>query len=149
MRLWVASEQEKPALARAYSAYMAELVPLEHQQTPDPYFDTYWQEPGDRFPYLFGDDAACGFAFVRRPEEPDLDFEMAEFCVYPDGRRHGIGTRILPELFKRHPGRWELSALMTNAAGLAFWPSALTSAKVKDLRMQDDDVSRIFRFSAT
>ncbi len=61
-----------------------------------------------------------GFAFVRLPEEPDLDFEMAEFCVYRAGQRTGIGSAVLPLPFHRHPGRWEVSVLMTNDKGLAF-----------------------------
>ncbi|ABD52966.1 hypothetical protein [Jannaschia sp. CCS1] len=149
MRLWLVSAQDKPALAQAYSAYMAELVPHEVQITPDPYFDLYWQEPSDRFPYVFGDGKPEGFAFIRRPDEPDLEFEMAEFCIYTAGRRSGIGTHILRDISKRHPGRWEVSVLMTNAAGLAFWPKALRATKVQDLRMQEDDISRDYRFTAT
>ncbi|WP_461428747.1 GNAT family N-acetyltransferase [Gymnodinialimonas sp.] len=145
--MWLASEAEKADVSEAYAAYMAELVPQETRQTPDPYFDLYWQAPRDRFPYLFGDAGPLGFAFVRGLDEPDLDFEIAEFCVYPVARRRGVGTRILPALLSAHPGRWEVSVLMTNAAGLAFWPSALRGAGVQNLRICEDEISRDFRFT--
>ncbi|OAN69269.1 hypothetical protein A8B78_05345 [Jannaschia sp. EhC01] len=147
MRLWLAEVAEKPALARSYAAYMAELCPGD-ATTNDPYFERYWQEPSARFPYRFGNDAPQGFAFVRIPQEPDLDFEMAEFCVDPVHRRHGLGVAILPLLFARHPGRWEVSVLMSNGAGLAFWPKALRKAAVQDLRMREDDIARDYRFTA-
>lgn len=127
---------------------MAEIVPEEEDPaTSDAYFERYWQEPGVRFPYLFGHDTPEGFAFVRIPEEPELDFEMAEFCVYPAHRRCGLGAAVLPLLFARHPGRWEASVLQTNALGLGFWPAALQRAGAIDLRYREDDISRDYRFS--
>ena len=89
---------------------------------------------------------ACGFAFIRRLEEPDLDYEIAEFCVFPPHRKRGFGTRVLPQLFARHPGRWEASVLMTNQSGLGFWPVALKRAQVQSLRYREDAIARDFRF---
>ena len=146
MRVWLASPTEKPALEVAYTAYTAALLPDEAPRRPDPYFDLYWQEPATRFPYLFGDDSACGFAFIRKLEEPDLDYEIAEFCVFPPHRKRGFGTRVLPQLFARHPGRWEASVLMTNQSGLGFWPVALKRAQVQSLRYREDAIARDFRF---
>ena len=148
MKLWLATKDEKPALAPAFSVYMAELC-----TDPDPaeergYFDLYWQETSDRFPYLFGQDTLQGFAFVRRPEEEDLDFEMAEFCVFPAHRRAGIGLAIFKSLLERHPGQWEVSVLLTNTAGLSFWPRALRGAGVQDLAMRDGPLARDYRFTA-
>ncbi|WP_224816520.1 hypothetical protein [Hasllibacter sp. MH4015] len=147
LSIWPATVHDKPTLARAYADYMAEIVPGQNPANSAPYFNDYWQEPTRRFPYLFGYDTPAGFAFVRDPEEPDLDFEMAEFCVYPGHRRTGLGTRVLPLIFDVHPGRWELCILRTNVAGLAFWPPALTKARVRDLRMREDETSRDYRFS--
>lgn len=147
MKVWLASEQEKRALAPAFTNYMAELCPDGDTTDDFPYLNRFWQEPSDRFPYLFGADTPQGFAFIRKPEEPDLDFEMAEFCVFPAHRRHGIGVAVLPLLLDRHPGQWEVSVLMSNQAGLAFWPMALRGAAVRDLGMQDGDIARDYRFT--
>lgn len=148
LRVWVASERDKPALATTYAAYMAEIVPLEIPARNAPYFDTYWQNPDLRLPYLFGDDTVQGFAFVHVLKEPDLDFEMAEFCVYPAFRNEGLGTAALSLVLAHHPGRWEASVLNTNALGQAFWPAALKRLGVRELRYMEDGVARDYRFTA-
>lgn len=148
MKLWLATEDDKPALAFAFTSYMAELSPDADPAEDQPYFDLYWREPSDRFPYLFGHDTPQGFAFVRKPEEDDLDFEMAEFCVFPAHRRGGIGLSIFEMLLQRHPGQWEVSVLLSNRAGLSFWPMALRGAFVQDLGMRDGPVARDYRFTA-
>lgn len=150
MALWRADVGDKPALSQAFAAYAAVLCPDDAIPTPDPYFESYWNVNSNRIPYLFGpDDPArkpLGFVFVIQSQEPDLDFEMAEFCVEACFRKNGIGTTVLPLVFARHPGRWELSVLRTNADGLAFWPRALARLAVDDLTVADDPVARTFRF---
>ena len=147
IRIWLANDDEKSALAQAYAAYTDELLPDGAPHLPDTYFERYWQEPDIRFPYLFGLTSPQGFAFVRYPEEPEIDVEMAEFCVAKSNRRTGVGTSILPVLFAKHPGRWEISILQTNATGLAFWPEALRAAGVQKLRYLEEDHARTYRFT--
>ena len=147
MRMWRATLDDKPALTRAYAAYLTELLPTRDPHEPDPYFDLYWSEPDSRFAYLFGDGEPQGFAFVRIPKEPDIDFELAEFCIAPNHRRKGRGTAILPHLFARHPGRWDLGILLSNAAGLAFWPQALKAAQVRDVQKFESDGAISYEFS--
>lgn len=147
MRLWRAEVVEKPAFARAYATYMAELSPDGDTAKDQRYFDLYWQEPTKRFPYLFGDTAPRGYAFVRKPDEPDVDYEMAEFCVYPLRRRQGIGRQVLPLLLKAHPGRWKASVLLSNTVGLRFWPAASQAARVQGLRWIEGDITWDYRFT--
>lgn len=147
LRVWRASAQERAALFKTYAAYMAEIVPQENPAESASYFESYWQEPGRHIPYLFGAQDAQGFAFVQALEDPELDFEMAEFCVYPAFRGQGLGTAALRLILADHSGRWEASVLHTNAMGKGFWPEALSRAGVVELRYRDDDVARDYRFS--
>ncbi|CAI8886639.1 MULTISPECIES: GNAT family N-acetyltransferase [Pseudomonas] len=115
-----ALESEKAHFEAMLPGYLRELgVEGEY-----PYLPLYWQEPG-RFAYLLlveGDIA--GFALVRQQQEL-TEYELAEFYVASDYRLAGVGHAAAQALFALHSGRWELSVLADNLAGLRFWPKVL------------------------
>ena len=70
-----------------------------------PYLDAYWQEDS-RYPcLLYADDQLAGFALVR--QEDNL-WSVAEFYVLPEFRRRGTGMECAAEIFRKHPGLWEI-----------------------------------------
>jgi predicted acetyltransferase len=83
-----------------------------------PYLDAYWRE-SERHPYLLlSDRKIAGFAFVRREGN---HWEMAEFYVLPEFRRHGLASVFARDIFRKHPGEWRIDFNKHNKAGDALW----------------------------
>jgi predicted acetyltransferase len=115
-----AAHTEQPLLAAMLPDYLRELgADIDY-----PHLSRYWQESG-RYPYLIlNQQQPVGFALVRKLE-PATTLEMAEFYIARPWRKYGIGKSAVQALFKLHPGRWQLSVLADNPAGLAFWLSVV------------------------
>jgi len=90
----------------------------------------YYSEPG-RHPFLLRSHGKlAGFAFVRKTPAvtgEETVWDMAEFFVLRAYRRHGVGSAIAHQLFRRFPGRWEVRVMQSNQAGRAFWQRAIAS----------------------
>ena len=71
-------------------------------------------------PYLFlGDERPLGFAFVRALDTPVR--VLNAFFVVRGARRLGIGTRVVRDVLRRHPGNWEIPFQDENPAAARFW----------------------------
>ena len=82
---------------------------------------TPFLEPdGDRAAYvLYRGANPVGLACVSGvSSQPRL---MAEFFVVHGLRRHGAERAAAEELFRRHPGTWEIPFQEANAAAARFW----------------------------
>lgn len=70
----------------------------------------------------------AGFALVSRGSllSGDRDvWDMAEFFVLKRYRRAGVGVKAAHEIWRRHPGRWEVRVLEANAPAQRFWQVAV------------------------
>ena len=89
----------------------------------------YWSEPG-RHPFLVRiDGKLAGFALVKRGSEisnREHVWDMAEFFVVRRYRRHGFGTQIAHDVWKRFPGAWEVRVMQSNVSALRFWGHAIS-----------------------
>lgn len=147
LQIRLASFREKKVIAPLLEAYLRDLSVFGLIVLPYRYFDHYWQEPGERLPYLIEqDEKIVGFAFVRADPEPDIDFQMAEFCILADHRRTGIGALATSILLHRHPGRWNLAAFRKNIPACIFWPRAITEAGAEDLEAEAEGQNIRFTF---
>lgn len=148
MKLRLATMKDKPELGRLLEVYLRELSAYGPVEMPYRFFDAYWQEPGRRWPYLFGEgDGTAGFAFVRLVDGSGSVFEMAEFCVLPEQRRRGVGVAAARAVFKRHPGSWSLGVLRENEAGRRFWAGVLGADPVRDVVLNESDMGSVYRFA--
>jgi predicted acetyltransferase len=103
-----------------YSEYMGWDTD-EHGAFGYRYLDHYWTEP-DRHPFFIRVDGhLAGFALVRAGTPHD----MAEFFVMRKYRRTGAGRQAAAMVFAGFPGEWQVRQLAENAAGTAFWHSAI------------------------
>ena len=93
-------------------------------------FANYWGRPGKHvwpaawrgFPFLIRvDGRPAGFALVRRLSETPAIYDMGEFFVGRQQRRHGIGRRVATALFDRFAGHWEVREMPSNLTAQAFW----------------------------
>jgi predicted acetyltransferase len=87
-----------------------------------PYLDDHWRE-SVRHPYLLlCDNEIAGFALVRKAEEhPEKHWEIAEFYVLPEFRRHGLATSCAIDIFKKHQGKWRIEFNKNNHASRVLW----------------------------
>jgi predicted acetyltransferase len=85
-----------------------------------PWFDFYWTEPGQRWPFwaTLGEQIA-GLALVRFDEAGWR--EISRFYVLPSFRRRGVGLHFAHRLLSRFPGQWRLNQACRNATAVAFW----------------------------
>jgi len=97
----------------------------------------YWREP-NRHPFLVKvDGKIAGLVLVKRGSEISGDettWDMAEFFVVRRHRRHGIGTDIAQEIWRRYPGHWEVRVMESNPAGRKFWERATSKFTGKPIR---------------
>ncbi len=143
---------EEKSLVRGFLVdYLRELKVSEDLLENYPFFDSYWND-ADKYPYLIdtGGEQPVGFAFIERKSYLGMavDFSIAEFYILPVYRRHGFASKALQEIFKLHPGQWELSVLNHNTSALSFWPGALKKCAAKDVEVIDRELTRVLRFSA-
>ncbi len=89
-----------------------------------PYLDDYWTE-NQRYPYLlYGNNRVAGFALVRRGRG---QWEMAEFYVLPEFRRCGLGIGCAIDIFREHPGKWEIHFNKHNRSSRILWQKLANS----------------------
>lgn len=129
-----ASLKQKPILEKLLREYLLELHSVDKEISVDikdyKYFDLYWIEP-ERIPYLiFVEEELAGFAFVNEYsilEENKGAKAIAEFFILPEFRNSGIGEKAAFIVFNRFPGKWEVTVMKENKAGLKFWEKVVVS----------------------
>ena len=102
------------------SLYTGEVPDSQGQYSNGKYFDLYWSD-GHRHPYILEvkEGEVLGFALVRQLDEDTNS--IAEFYIQPECRRLGLGRWFAASIFRRHPGRWVVAELESNAPAIAFW----------------------------
>lgn len=134
-RLYRALIEEKNTFAHLMQYYFYDFSEFVDMDVEDdglygsyPYLDSYWMEPGVRFPYLMKVNGKnAGFALVRQIQTREKTyFSMAEFFIMKKYRRSGVGKRAAMELFDLHPGAWEVFQLETNLPAQRFWNKVIS-----------------------
>lgn len=85
-------------------------------------FKKYFIEK-DRHPFLIRvDKELAGFVLLNKIGTiPDIDWNLGEFFVLAKFQQQGVGQQVAKQLWRRFPGKWEISALPQNERGLHFW----------------------------
>ena len=118
---------EKPLLWKLLQDYLgAEAFEGSERYKDDqgnwkyPYFDQYWEE-STRFPFfILYESAVCGFVLIRILAN-DVH-SVAEFYVFRDHWRKGIGSRAMQLVLERFPDKkWKISYLHHNLRAAGFW----------------------------
>jgi predicted acetyltransferase len=130
-----AERDQEPALANLLQLYaydFSEFQKVElgadgrfvYQQLP-----LYWSDP-ERHPFLVWiDGKPAGFVLVKRDSGVSDDttvWDMAEFFVLRKWRRHGVGTRVAHDVWRRFPGRWQIRVMEANVGARQFWHRAIS-----------------------
>ncbi|WP_282033902.1 GNAT family N-acetyltransferase [Metabacillus indicus] len=92
---------------------------------PYAYLDKYWVEEG-RFPYLIVHNGEfAGFALVRFDLSENV-YSIAEFFILKKFRRNSLGTTAAHDLFRLHPGKWEVTQIERNVPARRFWEKTIS-----------------------
>ncbi|MEW5721990.1 MAG: GNAT family N-acetyltransferase [Thermodesulfobacteriota bacterium] len=66
--------------------------------------------------------ARAPFAYVS----PGRDYRLGEFFIQESHRRQGLGLVAAREVFRRRPGRWEVTQISSNRPAVLFWRRVIT-----------------------
>ncbi len=116
--------------------------------------------------YFEEDDCKCymimvgkevaGFILLNKVATSDyVDWNIAEFFIIAKFQNQGIGTKAAKELWKEHPGSWEISVLPENIPAKTFWKKVLKECakkgyteSVKEIDYDKEQPKRVI-FNAT
>jgi len=153
--LKLAEVGDRPVLESLLNAYLTELRTLVHgdwDPAAYPWIELQWSELG-RYPFIIlHEGTAAGLALIRCPLSTKNGLhQVAEFYLAPQHRGQGLAAHAATTLFKRFPGKWELTAHEQNDRAIAFWTrviASVTQQPMRQRRLHSDDATRIhFLFS--
>jgi len=131
--------ETRPVVERLWQLYRHDLSEfrdsqldengLFHTRPLEPFLD----DDPDRRGYLFYRDARpVGLALVAGvAAEPRV---LHEFFVVRRVRREGVGGAAIRELFRLHPGTWEIAFQENNTAAARFWRGIAAATADDDWR---------------
>jgi len=145
-----ATIEEKQVIRNLLQPYLDELSHFPDQDADykdedgiyyHPYLDAYWRER-ERYSYLlYSDHTISGFALVRQEHEL---WEMAEFYVLPEFRRHGLALTCATDIFNKHPGKWKIGYNKHNQPSRALWQKLAERLSKGDILIGELDESHDF-----
>jgi predicted acetyltransferase len=150
--------RDVPIVRRLVQLYVYDLVgerwgvEADGTYAPRRWHRHFWRRHGRHHFIVRVNGRPAGFALVR--EMPAVDGvpsrEMTEFFVLKTYRRAGVGTRVARALFRRFPGRWEVSVLTWNVIARPFWRRVIrrvaVGPAVTRARRQGDLTSLVWCF---
>ena len=115
----------------------------------------YWREPR-RKPFLARvENKLAGFALVTRGpglSENTEVWDMAEFFVLRRYRHRGVGAELAEQIWRLHPGKWQIRVRSNNRPALKFWQSAIAKFAQSPATSQDFEVQeapwKLFSFQS-
>lgn len=125
------AEQHKSVLANLIQLYRYDFSEIRgydltaHGTFVYRYLDHYFTEHTREACFITADDALAGFTTTRRLDGGIR--EVSEFFVVRRHRRHGIGQTAAHQMFRRHPGPWQLAFDHANHPAAQFWPRVTAS----------------------
>ena len=85
------------------------------------YLDHYFTDDTREACFITADGALAGFTMTRRLDDEDIR-AVSEFFVVRHYRRRGVGQAAAHQMFRRHPGPWQLTFDHANHHAARFWP---------------------------
>jgi predicted acetyltransferase len=157
-----ASAEEEPIVANLLELYihdLSEFIELTMQSNGRfeyPWLADYWVDQ-NRFPFLVKVDGnLAGFVLVHCPQaltQAGQIWDVAEFFIIRGLRRRGIGRAVAHEVWRRHPGAWEVRVRETNVLARPFWVATIASftgsAPIEQSIQQGEKRWHIFSFVST
>lgn len=127
--------EDKSLLVRLMELYNYEFTQYDNADINEygyygyPHIDDYWNEEG-RFPYLIRvDGKIAGFALIcphcLYSSEKNAHC-FGEFFIMFKYRGKGVGKYVATQLFRNHPGTWEVCYMQNNLPAGKFWKKIIS-----------------------
>lgn len=166
LRLERLRTRDHPLLRRLYDAYLEELTSFGASYRRRANGRWEYRPPGgswgpDHLPYWLAEGRehlvllfrlrgeGIGFAMIGlRPAvwmSPATDACISELYVVPGARREGIAEAAVRRIFRRWPGRWEISEVSGNEPAIAFWRHTVerfTGGRYQELTLRGGPTQR-------
>ncbi|MEJ2131628.1 MAG: GNAT family N-acetyltransferase [Gammaproteobacteria bacterium] len=95
-----------------------------------------WGDQGETVYLLYVDTLPSGFAIIglgsRIDDRPDV-WDMHEFFVIRRHRRSGLGSWLATEIWRKHPGTWDVRVVKPNTGALSFWTGTVNAAARRNI----------------
>ncbi|HAT9060362.1 TPA: GNAT family N-acetyltransferase [Legionella pneumophila subsp. pneumophila] len=120
-------------------------------------FKNYFEAPTRKAFLIKVGNELAGFALLNQEGiYPDTSWNMGEFFIVAKFQGKGLGFLVSSELWKMHPGLWEVSVIPENKRGLSFWRKAISSVtagnyqeEIKTINYDTQQPKRVvFRFDS-
>ncbi|HIJ73240.1 MAG TPA: GNAT family N-acetyltransferase [Candidatus Hydrogenedentes bacterium] len=102
----------------------------EYWQThhPETQPSARWPEGRRGHPFIVrSPSGVAGFALIREMgDDPDVDYDMAEFFIVGKYQRRGIGRHVACAIFDMFRGRWSVRQLVANIPAKEFWKAVVS-----------------------
>ena len=136
IELILMKEEDKSLLVRLMELYNYEFTRYDDEDINEygyygySHIDDYWNEDG-RFPYLIRvDGKIAGFVLIC-PHCRYISGEntrcIGEFFVMIKYRGMGVGKYAATQVFRKHPGLWEVCYMKNNTPAATFWKKVITA----------------------
>ncbi|KTC87623.1 MULTISPECIES: GNAT family N-acetyltransferase [Legionella] len=121
-------------------------------------FKNYFEEPTRKAFLIKVGNELAGFALLNQAGHySDTVWNMGEFFIIAKFQGKGLAYLAASELWKMHPGLWEVSVIPQNKRGLSFWRKSISSITagnyqeaIKPINYDTHQSNRvIFRFDSS
>ena len=90
-------------------------------------FKKYFDDPTRQAYFVKINQELAGFALLNKVgTSADTQWNIGEFYIVAKFQGHGIGAHVAEQLWKMHPGRWEVSVIPENKSALSYWRKTIS-----------------------
>lgn len=116
-----------PSYIKEMIPYLASSSAVNATSSAEERFAIYFTSE-THWPYfILGNEDLAGFCLIRRyPQEPET-YDIEQFFILNEYKRHGLGRATLKQLVELHPGNWLVRILKKNSRALAFWTNSINA----------------------
>ncbi len=91
-------------------------------------FKIYFEDPTRKAFLITISNELAGFVLLNHEGfYKNTIWNMGEFFILAKFQNKGIGQLVATEIWKMHPGLWEVSVIPENQKGLTFWRKAISN----------------------
>jgi len=149
-------KEQKEILRNLMEKYLYEFSQYENMDVNElglygyDYFDLYWIEEKRNAFFIRIDKKLAGFVMVNNIDETKMNtnYSISEFFIMFKYRRLKIGTYTIKNIFKKFPGKWEITYVQKNIPANNFWNKIIGEytngkfEKIIDYKKFDDGLKR-------